>query len=201
MTQARKVGSLTSPAFRFVMTTGVVNLFGDITYEGGQHQQTVHGDVGRQRRHRQHHGGARRVSRLRSAFARRLRSGPDWALLANNVHRLRHQRLRGAGHGARWKLAGRGRARPRRADRASAAQAHRRGDALQHDGRTRQGLGVRAEHLARRDRCDPRSAHHRAGVPAEWGLPDRVCLPDDLGRDGARRVGGRPGELPVAVAP
>src|SRR3954468_650247 len=27
--------SVTSPAFLFVMTTGVVNLFGDITYEGG----------------------------------------------------------------------------------------------------------------------------------------------------------------------
>lgn len=27
--------SVTSPAFLFVMTTGIVNLFGDITYEGG----------------------------------------------------------------------------------------------------------------------------------------------------------------------
>jgi hypothetical protein len=31
---ARSV-SATSPAFLFVMTTGIVNLFGDITYEGG----------------------------------------------------------------------------------------------------------------------------------------------------------------------
>jgi MFS family permease len=35
MAQSRKAGSFTSPAFLFVMTTGVVNLFGDITYEGG----------------------------------------------------------------------------------------------------------------------------------------------------------------------
>ncbi|MBB4371613.1 MFS family permease [Bradyrhizobium sp. cir1] len=28
-------GSASSPAFQFVMTTGIVNLFGDITYEGG----------------------------------------------------------------------------------------------------------------------------------------------------------------------
>jgi hypothetical protein len=27
--------SVTSPEFLFVMTTGLVNLFGDITYEGG----------------------------------------------------------------------------------------------------------------------------------------------------------------------
>ncbi|MGL3107768.1 MFS transporter [Bradyrhizobium sp. BR 1432] len=34
MAQSRKAGG-GSPAFLFVMTTGVVNLFGDITYEGG----------------------------------------------------------------------------------------------------------------------------------------------------------------------
>ncbi len=32
---ARSASSIASPAFLFVMTTGVVNLFGDITYEGG----------------------------------------------------------------------------------------------------------------------------------------------------------------------
>jgi MFS family permease len=31
----RSVSSVASPAFLFVMTTGIVNLFGDITYEGG----------------------------------------------------------------------------------------------------------------------------------------------------------------------
>lgn len=35
MAQFRTAGSYTSPAFLFVMTTGIVNLFGDITYEGG----------------------------------------------------------------------------------------------------------------------------------------------------------------------
>jgi len=34
MAQSRKAGG-SSPAFLFVMTTGIVNLFGDITYEGG----------------------------------------------------------------------------------------------------------------------------------------------------------------------
>lgn len=33
--QSRKAGNFSSPAFLFVMTTGIVNLFGDITYEGG----------------------------------------------------------------------------------------------------------------------------------------------------------------------
>ena len=32
---ARLASSVASPAFLFVMTTGIVNLFGDITYEGG----------------------------------------------------------------------------------------------------------------------------------------------------------------------
>ncbi len=32
---ARSASSLSSPAFLFVMTTGIVNLFGDITYDGG----------------------------------------------------------------------------------------------------------------------------------------------------------------------
>src|SRR5437016_3446787 len=32
---ARLAASVASPAFLFVMTTGIVNLFGDITYEGG----------------------------------------------------------------------------------------------------------------------------------------------------------------------
>ena len=32
---ARSASSVASPAFLFVMTTGIVNLFGDITYEGG----------------------------------------------------------------------------------------------------------------------------------------------------------------------
>jgi hypothetical protein len=32
---ARSASSVTSPAFLFVMTTGIVNLLGDITYEGG----------------------------------------------------------------------------------------------------------------------------------------------------------------------
>jgi len=32
---ARSVSPMASPAFLFVMTTGIVNLFGDITYEGG----------------------------------------------------------------------------------------------------------------------------------------------------------------------
>jgi hypothetical protein len=31
----RPTSATASPAFLFVMTTGVVNLFGDITYEGG----------------------------------------------------------------------------------------------------------------------------------------------------------------------
>ncbi|WP_407184602.1 MFS transporter [Bradyrhizobium centrosematis] len=35
MAQSRKTGDFGSPAFLFVMTTGIVNLFGDITYEGG----------------------------------------------------------------------------------------------------------------------------------------------------------------------
>ena len=34
MAQSRTAASHTSPAFLFVMTTGIVNLFGDITYEG-----------------------------------------------------------------------------------------------------------------------------------------------------------------------
>ena len=34
MAQQRKAASLNSPAFLFVMTTGIVNLFGDLTYEG-----------------------------------------------------------------------------------------------------------------------------------------------------------------------
>jgi MFS family permease len=35
MAQSRTTAGYTSPAFLFVMTTGIVNLFGDITYEGG----------------------------------------------------------------------------------------------------------------------------------------------------------------------
>lgn len=35
MAQSRQAGGFGSPAFLFVMTTGIVNLFGDITYEGG----------------------------------------------------------------------------------------------------------------------------------------------------------------------
>src|SRR3569832_1666018 len=35
MARSRTTGSSISPAFLFVMTTGIVNLFGDITYEGG----------------------------------------------------------------------------------------------------------------------------------------------------------------------
>lgn len=35
MAQSRTAAGHTSPAFLFVMTTGIVNLFGDITYEGG----------------------------------------------------------------------------------------------------------------------------------------------------------------------
>jgi MFS family permease len=35
MPQARYSTGLASPAFRFVLTIGIVNLFGDITYEGG----------------------------------------------------------------------------------------------------------------------------------------------------------------------
>jgi Major Facilitator Superfamily len=35
MARSRTTAGSTSPAFLFVMTTGIVNLFGDITYEGG----------------------------------------------------------------------------------------------------------------------------------------------------------------------
>jgi hypothetical protein len=58
--------SVTSPAFLFVMTTGIVNLFGDITYEGGA---SINGpfmaSLGA--------SAARRVSGLRATLAGRTR--------------------------------------------------------------------------------------------------------------------------------
>jgi hypothetical protein len=64
----------TSPAFTFVLVMGLVNFFGDVTYEGGASINGQYlGTLGGHSRRDQHHCGRRRIPRLQPALGVRIR--------------------------------------------------------------------------------------------------------------------------------
>src|SRR5437764_11963132 len=95
-----------SPAFTFVLTMGVVNLFGDITYEGGG---SINGPfmatLGASALAVSITAGAGEVLGYRASPVCGILRGQDWQILADHVCRLCNQLDRCSRHGACRQLA------------------------------------------------------------------------------------------------